>query len=211
MADLIVLLKSSTDWSCWMMSSSSLRYLSLSSSTKRRCLCRGSSCFLKASATRTLSSVSVRCSRVRTESWFSSCAHTFKHNMLCFTVFSVLWYYLCLRKTNIYMKSALRPLQHQNGTFCCTLGNGISFDFFSHLDAAYRPLCDVYVIFSIAQTNEENGWYPREQLSVNPAPSHLNEWNILQHVIQLPQTKAPGRQEQLIIDQCYVPGRKQHE
>lgn len=62
-----------TDWSCWMMSSSSLRYLSLSSSTRRRCLWRGSSCFLRASVTRTFSSASVRFSSVRTESWFSSC------------------------------------------------------------------------------------------------------------------------------------------
>ena len=70
-----------TDWSCWMMSSSSLRYLSLSSSTRRRCLCRGSSCFLRASATRTFSSASVRFNRVRTESWLSICTHTFRHNV----------------------------------------------------------------------------------------------------------------------------------
>lgn len=67
-----------------MISSSSLRYFSLSSSTKRRCLCRGSSCFLRASATRTFSSASVRFNRVRTESWFSSCTHaqTYSHTML---------------------------------------------------------------------------------------------------------------------------------
>lgn len=73
-----------TDWSCWMMSSSSLRYLSLSSSTRRRCLWRGSSCFLRASVTRTFSSASVRFSSVRTESWFSSCmkkSHTLKNNI----------------------------------------------------------------------------------------------------------------------------------
>lgn len=60
-----------------MISSSSLRYLSLSSSTKRRCLCRGSSCFLRASAMRTFISASVRFNKVRTESWFSSCRHTY--------------------------------------------------------------------------------------------------------------------------------------
>lgn len=66
------------------MSSSSLRYLSLSSSTRRRCLWRGSSCFLRASVTRTFSSASVRFSSVRTESWFSSCmkkSHTLKNNI----------------------------------------------------------------------------------------------------------------------------------
>lgn len=33
----------------------------------------------------------------------------------------------------------------------------------------------------------------------------------LLHVIQLPQIKAPGKQESLIIDQPYVPGRQQYE
>lgn len=71
-----LVLESSTDWSCWMISSSSLRYFSLSSSTNKRCRCRGSSCFLRASATRTFNSASVRFSKDRTESWLSICTHT---------------------------------------------------------------------------------------------------------------------------------------
>lgn len=62
-----------THCSCWMTSSSWLRYFSRSSSTRRRCLWSGSSCVRMASSIMRLSSDSVCRSSERTESWFSSC------------------------------------------------------------------------------------------------------------------------------------------
>lgn len=59
-------------FSCWVMSSSSFRYRSLSSSTRLRWRCSGSSCLRMVSVTRTLISVSVRLSIVFTVSWFCS-------------------------------------------------------------------------------------------------------------------------------------------
>lgn len=64
-----------THCSCWMSSSSWLRYFSRSSSTRRRCLWSGSSCVRMASSIMRLSSDSVCRSSDRTESWFSSCGH----------------------------------------------------------------------------------------------------------------------------------------
>lgn len=61
-----------THCSCWMSSSSWLRYFSRSSSTRRRCLWSGSSCVRMASSIMRPSSDSVCLSRARTESWFSS-------------------------------------------------------------------------------------------------------------------------------------------
>lgn len=55
-----------------MSSSSWFRYLSLSSSTRRRCLWSGSSWVRMASSIMRLSSDSVCLSRASTESWFSS-------------------------------------------------------------------------------------------------------------------------------------------